>query len=133
MSNQESTVQIRGCVENSGVYEIRRVWIRGGDKWWGVFRIVNKGYAKFVELVHPEASVINEKKEVWTWKLGQGQYLVVERVERGKRKYDLYVWHLTVEPNRACWQFWSKTWVSNILDTKPMLELILEKRLGGSS
>jgi hypothetical protein len=133
MSNQAQSKSTRTCFEINGVYEIRREWIRGGVKWWGVFRIVDKGYAKFVKLVHPETSVVDEKREVWTWKLEPGQYLVVKRVRKSERRYDLYVWHLTVEPNKACWWFWSKTWVSDILDTKPMLQLILEKRLGGSS
>ena len=125
-------IQIRGCVENSGVYEIRRAQVHGVR--YSVYRIEESkwtGY-KFLKFVYPEV-VVDERKEVWIWKLEPGQYLVVERVEKSKKRYDLYVRHLTVEPNKACWQFWSKTWVSDILDTKPMLELILEKRLGGGS
>ena len=109
--------QIRGCVENSGVYEIRRAQVRGVRH--SVYRIEESkwtGY-KFLKFVYPEV-VVDERKEVWIWKLEPGQYLVVERVEKSKKRYDLYVWHLTVEPNKACWQFWSKTWVSDILDTK---------------
>ena len=133
MQTQKQTFegnQIRGCVEINGVYEIRRAQIRG--VWHGVYRIEESkwtGY-KFLKFVYPEV-VADERKEVWTWKLEPGQYLVVERIERGKKRYDLYVWHLTVEPNKACWQFWSETWVSDILDIKPMLQFILEKRLGG--
>ena len=75
--------------------------------------------------------VVDKKKEVWIWKLEPGQYLVVESVEKSKKRYDLYVWYLIVEPNRACWHFWGKSWVSDVLDIKPMLQTILEKRLGG--
>ncbi len=122
--------QINGCVEINGVYEIRRAQIRGVR--YSVYRIEESkwtGY-KFPKYVYPEV-VVDEKKEVWIWKLEPGQYLVVERVEKGKKRYDLYVWHLIVEPNKACWHFWGKSWVSDILDIKPWLELILEKRLGG--
>ena len=135
MQNQKQPFegkQIKGCIEINGVYEIRRAQVRGVRH--SVYRIEESkwtGY-KFLKFVYPEVRV-DEKKEVWIWKLEPGQYLVVERVEKSKKRYDLYVWHLTVEPNKACWQFWSKTWVSDILDAKPMLQLILEKRLGGSS
>jgi hypothetical protein len=122
--------QIRGCVENSGVYVIRRALKRG--VWYGVYRIEESKWTglKFLKMAYPEV-LVDKKKEVWVWKLEPGQYLVVERIERSKKRYDLYVWHLTVEPNRVCWQFWGKTWVSDILDIKPMLELSLRKRLGG--
>jgi hypothetical protein len=135
MQNQNQTFegkQINGCVEINGVYEISRAQIRGVRH--SVYRIEESkwtGY-KFLKFVYPEVRA-DEKKEVWAWKLEPGQYLVVERVERGKRRYDLYVWYLIVELNKACWWFWSNTWVSDILDTKPMLQLILEKRLGGGS
>jgi hypothetical protein len=125
-------IQIKGCVENSGVYEIRRAHVCG--VWRGVYRIEESkwtGY-KFLKFVYPEVRA-DEKKEVWIWKLEPGQYLVVERVERGKRRYDLYVWHLIVEPNRACWHYWGKSWVSDVLDIKSWLQMVIEKRLGGSS
>ena len=129
-TGKTTEMQIRGCIEINGVYEIRRARVRG--VWNGVYRIEESkwtGY-KFLKLVYPEV-VVDKKKEVWTWKLEPGQYLVVESIERSKKRYDLYVWHLTVEPDKACWQFWSKSWVSDVLDIKPFLELILEKRLGG--
>jgi len=122
--------QISGCVEYSGVYEIRRALVRG--VWHGVYRIEESKWTgfKFLKFVYPEG-VVDEKKEVWVWKLEPGQYLAVERVEKSKKRYDLYVWHLTVELNKACWHFWGKTWVSDVLDIKPMLQFILERRLGG--
>jgi len=135
MQTQKQTFegkQIKGCIEYSGVYEIRRAQVRGVRH--SVYRIEESkwtGY-KFLKFVYPEV-VVDEKKEVWMWKLEPGQYLVVKRVEKSKKRYDLYVWHLIVEPNRACWHFWGKSWVSDVLDIKPWLELIIEKRLGGGS
>jgi len=119
--------QIRGCVENSGVYVIKRALKR--SVWYGVYQIKESKWTglKFLKMAYPEVSV-DKKKEVWEWKLEPGQYLVVERIERNEKRYDLYIWYLTVETNKACWQFWSKTWVSDVLDIKPMLESILEKR-----
>jgi len=124
--------QIRGCVENSGVYEIRRAQKRG--VMHRVYRIEESkwtGY-KFLKFVYPEV-VVDKKKEVRIWKIEPGQYLVVESVEKSKKRYDLYVWHLIVEPNRVCWHFWGKSWVSDVLDIKPWLQMVLEKRLGGGS
>ena len=129
-TGKPTEIQIRGCIEINGVYEIRRALKR--NVRYSVFRIEESkwtGY-KFLKRVYPEV-MADKKKEVWEWKLEHGQYLVVEKIERSEKRYDLYVWHLTVEADKACWCFWGKSWVSDVLDIKPWLQLVLEKRLGG--
>ena len=131
MNSQTQTFkgkQINGCVEINGVYEIRRAQVCGVRH--RVYRIEESkwtGY-KFLKIVYPEV-VIDERKEVLIWKLEPGQYLVVEGIEKSRKRYDLYVWHLIVEPNKVCWHFWGKSWVSDVLDIKPWLQMVLEKRL----